>query len=166
MTVLNGVHTDSILMTSFQTDHTGWSQHRKHGISIMRRWYHKYLPKLWSTQLHNIVIQTIKLQTFIANWIEPLSSRNPTWRSLVPETIDCYRTRKTDRTRTHPNRTEPAPTHQPIRNGLHQPIRIGYSEPIRSQHFCTNQLLLVSNERIWLVNLNQSKNYPNNFLIG
>ena len=166
MTALVGVHTDSTLMTSFQTAHTGWSRHHKDGISLMRRWYHKYLSKPWSTQLHKTVIQTKKLHLYLPYWIEPRSSRNPTWRSLVPETIDCYRTRKTDRTRTYPNRTEPAPTHQPIRNGLHQPIRIGYSESIRSQHSCTNQLLLVSNERIWLVNLEQSKNYPNNFLIG
>ena len=148
MTALDGVHTDATLMMSFQTDHTGWSRHRKHGISWMRRWYHKHWSKPWSTQLHKTVIQTKKLHLYLPYWIEPRSSRNQTWRILVPETIDCYRTRKTDRTRTYRNRTELAPTHQPIKNVLHQPIRIGYSEPIRSQHSRTNQLLSVSIERM------------------
>ena len=149
MTVLDGVHTDSTLMTSFQTHHTGWSRHLKHGISLMQRWYHKYLSKPWSTQLHKSVIQTKKLQFYLSYWIEPRSSQNPTWRSLVPETIDCYRTRKTDRTRTYPNRTEPSPTHQPIRNVLHQHHSI---------LVLTNYYSSVTNAYDWSILTNQKIN--------
>ena len=68
----------------------------------------------------------------------------------------------TAKNRSHTNRPESDRTGpNPITNQkrFQQPIRIGYSEPIRSQHFRTNQILLVSNEHVWLVNFDQSKNY-------
>ena len=42
---VNGVQTETILMMSFQTDHTGWSRYSKHSIFTMRSMYHKLLSK-------------------------------------------------------------------------------------------------------------------------
>ena len=154
-------------MTSFQTDHTGWLRHRKHSIPLMQRWYHKHLSIPWSTLLHNNVIQNEKITSLFV-----ISNRAPFISE--PDMMEP----RSGNNRLLPNAKKPI-AHEHTRIGPNRPQPINQSEMVytnqselairdQSDHsICalTNYYWSVTN-RIRLVNSDQSKNYPNNFLIG
>ena len=69
-----------------------------------------FVKKILSTQLHKIVIQTKNYKYLLPYWIEPLSSQDPRWRSLVPETTivtDSEKPITHEQTRIGPSRPQP-----------------------------------------------------------
>ena len=149
------------LLTEFKPKPLWWRHFRPitlddHGMANMA-FFASHVPQTFVAYIKHITpyhSNSNENYTYLLPyWIEPPTSHHPTWRSLVPETIDCFRTRKTDRTWKDPIRTEPAPTHQPIRMGFQQPIRTGYSERIKYYWSVTNTYdwSISTNQKITLI---------------